>query len=196
MSFNRDQRGDTLIELMIAIAILSMAIVIAVTSMGYGLSLALTTGERTAVRGELNSQLAFVRFARDAYITNENSAGGQLWQDLVSRVDPATSNEGTVCDLANGRPYNQPNMFYIETSDALAANSGSLLVNSVNNYPYTDGINPDMATGQAVPGKGMWLIARSDNPSEYIDFYSKACWSPPTRGPAQQLSTVLRMYTP
>ena len=201
MMKSKGQQGDTLIEVMIAIAILSMAVVIAVTSMSYGLSLAFMTGERTAVRGELNAQLSVVRYSRDAYLNDTvlsgaDSPGGKLWQDLVTRVEAASVDDGTMCDNTNDRPFSQSGMFYIDMDAALNATDATQFTSSVNDYPQSDGINPDRASGQAVPGGGVWLIARSDEPTQYIDFYAKACWSPLAGNNMQQMSTVLRMYTP
>jgi len=78
----RNQRGDTLVEVLMAIVVLAMVIVGAITVMSRGLKASQLAVERTQVRLEVNSQLEMLRYLRDGYASDPNSQAGQTWVGL------------------------------------------------------------------------------------------------------------------
>lgn len=184
----RKQAGDTLVEVLIATAILSLAMAGALTAMSYGQGIALRSVERTEVQGLLNSQLSYLRYARDQAIANDPA----LWDAIKLKATSSVPASGSVC---NGtRPvYTNSSMFYIQESTAAVPTP------SVVGYPMSSPGVPTAASGTPTPGSGIWIDAVKGgtvpNP-EYIDFYVKACWSPASGTVAQESRTVMRLYVP
>jgi Tfp pilus assembly protein PilV len=67
------QRGDTLVEALMAIVIISVVIVGAMTMMSRGLAVAQIALEHSQTRLMINSQLEMLRFARDSYLKDKTN---------------------------------------------------------------------------------------------------------------------------
>jgi len=181
----RPERGDTLIEVLIATAILGAAIVGGLTAMNYGYAIANNAVERTQVEGTMNSQLSYIRYARDGFIrANKQAVDGpsKMWAAIMSRVTSGASSQA-VC---NGTAPQAVNGFYIR-DDFTNLNETSVIA-----YDGTS------ATTLAEPGGGMWLEGRrvSTSAVQYVDFYAKACWQSIGSNPQQEARTVMRLYVP
>jgi Tfp pilus assembly protein PilV len=178
------ERGDTLVEVLIAVTILSAAIVGGLAIMNHGYSLASNAVERTQVQATMEGQLSIIRYARDAYIRageQPTDAGSRLWDGMQTYVTTGASSQA-VC---NGNTPQPQNGFWLR--DTL----NNLDEASVNNYSGT------VATALATPGQGMWLEARRSGGSlPYIDFYVKACWQGIGNVAQQEARSVLRLYVP
>ena len=185
MMSRKTQRGDTLVEVLIATSILGAAIVGGLTAMNAGYAVASNSVERTQVQATMNSQLAMIKYARDAFFRANQQAsdnGSKLWVALMSKVTTAASSQ-TVC---NGNVPQPVNGFYI--NDDLS----TLTDTSVIDYSGT------AATALAAPGAGMWIEGRqsSGGSVKYVDFYVKACWQAIGTSPQQEERTVMRLYVP
>ena len=80
------KRGDTLIEVMLAVGIFSMVAVAVVAVMSGGTSSAQTALETTLAREEIDAQAEALRFIQTSYITSresEESKFGQLWKTII-----------------------------------------------------------------------------------------------------------------
>ena len=184
---DRKEAGDTLVEILIATAILGMAIVGALTAMSFGQGIALNATERTSVQGLMNSQLSYLRYARDMKIQNKSDP---LWTAILGKAT-TTDIPSIIC---NGtRPYSRDNsMFYIQEFT-----TSPVVAQQLQAYPVVSGV-PQAATGFPTPGNGIWIEAKSGGttPTAYIDFYVKACWSPAGGTTMQESRTVMRLYVP
>ena len=84
------KRGDTLIEVMLAVGIFSMVAVAVVAVMSSGTSSAQTALETTLAREEIDAQAEALRFIQGAYITDKNtgSAGKytELWKEITKKA--------------------------------------------------------------------------------------------------------------
>lgn len=117
MSLSRQsaKRGDTLIEVMFAIAVFSFVTVITIAMMNSGLSTAENSLELVTARNELNAQAEALRFVHSSYISEKtllpsDSASGdgpyqqydKLWEKIVENaVDPVTAQASGLLDLAD-----------------------------------------------------------------------------------------------
>lgn len=183
----RNEAGDTLVEVLIATAILGLAVVGAMAAMTFGQGIALSSVERTEVQGLMNSQLSYMRYARDIVAQGGTSS---LWTDMASRAQPDTTPVSST--LCNGtRPYYSAGMFYIQEFNGATPPS-------IIDYPTTSPAVAKAATAAASPGDGMWIEARRGGAvgTEFIDFYVKSCWSGVGDGPMQEARTVMRLYVP
>lgn len=94
------KRGDTLIEVMLAVGIFSMVAVAVVAVMSGGTSSAQTALETTLAREEINTQAEALRFIQSAYIAEKDSnvgKFGELWQAItkesINFANPENINE-------------------------------------------------------------------------------------------------------
>lgn len=179
-----NERGDTLVEVLIAVAVLSVAIVGGLGIMNFGYSLANNAVERTQVQASMNSQLAMISYARDAYIQankQPSSGGSRAWQAIMSHVTTGAPNT-SVCNGATPQPSGG---FYVK-EDIATLDTASVT-------PF----NGAAATTLAQPGSGMWVEGRQAGGSvHYVDFYVKSCWSPIGANADQTSRTVMRLYVP
>ena len=176
------ERGDTLIEVLIATAILAAAVVGGLGIMNFGFGVILNAVERTQVQAAVTSQISLARFARDEDVRDRaglGGAGGTLWNDILARA--STNYTSSVCDPATGAPAPGDNPFYINEDGSAITTAG---------VP---------ATPTAVPtaGNGLWVEAhRPSATTTYVDVYVKACWRPSAGSTSQEAKSVVRLYVP
>lgn len=175
------QRGDTLIEVLMAVAVLSLVIVGSITLMTRGLEAAQSALEHSEARASVNSQLEMLRYLRDQYSTNKASADAATWLAIVggSNVNPTDYASG-----CNVTPAKSGTAFYLDKSTG-----------PVQDVPFDATKQP---TTFATPGKGMWIEATPSNAISpaYIDFVVRACWQALGGGAMQQTVTAERLYDP
>lgn len=179
---SRTERGDTVVEVLIAIAILSLVIVGALRVMSAGQATAYNAVERTQVQALLSSQLSLVRYMRDEYIRAGNASttpAAADWNTVVGRFDAATiDNDPCSGSVRSG--------FYI-TEDYTAAPASQHVI---SNYSYS------AATGAPGAGNGVWLEAQQVPAGNFVDVVAKACWSPAGSNVSQQSKIVSRLAIP
>ncbi|MBR3204754.1 hypothetical protein IKF81_03690 [Candidatus Saccharibacteria bacterium] len=82
-------RGDTLIEIMISVAVFSMVSVGAIQIMNRGVYSSQEALEVTMARSEIDAQAEALRFIHEAYISNmsdSNDPYAVLWQKIISKA--------------------------------------------------------------------------------------------------------------
>ncbi len=181
----RSERGDTIIEAVLALAIFAMVTVSMFAIMQRGASGAYDSLERNQVRMLLNEQTELLNFIRDEY-TNSKGLGvtplpgtpAALWVAIRDTVTATTIPSADLC--TSGASH----QFYIER-------------NATNVYELKTSLIA--ATGLPSPGKGLW-VQKVDPTAPGIkrnfhDFYVMACW-PSTTTNVQTISTVVRLYEP
>ena len=84
------KRGDTLIEVMLAVGIFSMVAVAVVAVMSGGTSSAQTALETTLTREEIDAQAEALRFIQTSYISDKASGNdsdySKLWKYITSKA--------------------------------------------------------------------------------------------------------------
>lgn len=176
------QRGDTLVEVLMAIMVLSIIIVGSISLMARGLQIAQNALEHSETRQGVNSQLDMLRFLRDQYSTNATSADAATWKSIITSSNGAQTDYSSGCNVTTAK---NGTAFYLDKS------SGSVqkVAFDATQLPATF----------ATPGKGMWVEAAPSaagmSPA-YVDFVVRACWSPLGSGPMQQTVTAERLYDP
>lgn len=183
------QRGDTLIEVLLAITVFGVAVVGAFSLMNRGVTQMYDSMEKSEVRLLLNRQTESLTYARDQYLhrlsgialTNQHDiAAADLWVAL-SAIDPVDD----VPALDNCS--NTHNAFSIDrTVDA----SGDVYI-SLNSS--VTGLASDFPS----PGDGIWMQKIESDATAlvpYKDFYVRACWIQASSSQQQVLSTVVRLY--
>ena len=179
-----NQRGDTLVEVLMAIVVLSMVIVGAITMMSRGLKASQIAVEHTQVRMQINSQLEMIRYLRDSYISDPSSTPAQRWTSLFGGTPTyATTTNSNYSDTTCGVTASKTG-FYLTQSGA------NVTINQFN--PATQ------PATYARPGQGLWMeITRSNAISPaYVDILVRACWSGIGDSADQQSVTAIRLYDP
>lgn len=180
----RAERGDTLIEVLLGIVILSMIVVGAITLMGFGIAQAENSVEHSEVRTQIDGQANILLYLRDQYVAADKVATptSAVWAAiLASHVTPVASSasEPTQVDTCT----HTGSSFYLDQSNpnlpAISTSIGS---------PVTF----------AKSGQGLWIDAYAPYVTppapQYVDFIIKGCWQPAGNGPEQQEASVIRIY--
>lgn len=182
------ERGDTLVEVLVAITVLGVVVVGAFSLMNRGVAQMYDSMEKSEVRLLLNRQIESLTYGRDQYflqlscptsVSTYDQAAVNLW----CRVRSQTS-VGSIPNLNSCNIQSPQNAFWITTD----ANNFLSLQTTMSS-----------ATADAfpAPGDGIW-IQKIDSAAgvqvPYKDFYIRACWRQNTSPETQTLSTVVRLY--
>lgn len=184
----RSERGDTLIEVMLATVILAVVTVGTFGIMNRGIAMSQEVLERTEVRARLNEQLELATYFRDQYAD-------------ARRTDvPLTAYPASVGNSIINRSMNSALVTGTAPS-ACAPNSGAFSLQrdaTTNQYRLVDYPVAVTPPTTPTPGSGLWLeVAQSPGsaPVPYIDIYAKACWQT-IGGNTGTQSSVMRLYVP
>lgn len=178
------ERGDTLIEVMLGIAILSIIIVGAITLTGFGIAQSQTAVEHSQTRAQINGQGNVLEYLRDQYIAanHANSGASATWIAILSSYlnNSAVPAEVDTCSKGS-RP------FYLNQSVAGTTLNAPAISTAIGT-----------ASTNAQPGQGLWIDAYrptvpAGNP-RYIDFVIKGCWNAIGGGAVQQEASIVRLY--
>lgn len=190
------KRGDTIVEVLIAVTVFSLLAVTSLSVMNKGVNTAQRALEISLVRQEMNSQAEMLRFVHDSYISGADSAPGKVWADVIKDVNvTAASSLASLSSLATDcRP---------PSSKAFIINPKQLNVVNGTDYFKTAQIFPKIAfnsSGAVTRVEGFWVQqlktpAFSGAPG-YRDFHIRACWSAPGSSVPITLGTIVRLYEP
>jgi prepilin-type N-terminal cleavage/methylation domain-containing protein len=173
------QAGDTLVEVLMAIVIISVIIVGAITMMNRGLTAAQIAMEHSQVRLSVNGQIEMLRYARDRYVENDNEPSANQWEAVIAATNQQAVNYDSGCAITSGKQA-----FYM-------TKSGSQVTR--NNYTVSS------PATVAVPGTGLWVesvaSAAGITPA-YVDFVVRACWQGLGSTGQQRTVTAVRLYDP
>lgn len=95
------KKGDTLIEVTLAVGIFSMIAIAIVAVMSNGVANAQTALESTLTREEIDSQAEALRFIHSSYIANVNNTDNRyraLWDAIVNNAIDLEGAEGSISD--------------------------------------------------------------------------------------------------
>jgi prepilin-type N-terminal cleavage/methylation domain-containing protein len=178
MAYSKE-RGDTLVEVLMAIVIISIVIVGAMTMMSRGLSVAQIALEHSQTRLMINSQLEMLRFARDSYVKDKTNVNALQWQAIVTASNATAVAYNASCNVTGGKQG-----FYMSKTNT-----------QVMRNTYT----PSTPAALPSPGQGLWVESVSSaggvSPA-YLDIVVRACWQAAGSGGQQATVTAQRIYDP
>lgn len=204
---NEHQKGDTLIEVLFAFAVLSLVVVGALSIMNRGTDTAEQSFETTLVRQQVDGQANVLRYLHDSYVARYtpgataaslgvNTPAGQ-WATMSNALSATTAS--SITDL---------------TACPATAPSGSFVLNPTNAkfVPVNTGMSKATtfaqiaykADGTFDSAQGIWIEgirapASTDvnqQNTRYIDFHIIACWDSPGGGSPSTIGTIVRLYEP
>ncbi|MGB4761779.1 MAG: prepilin-type N-terminal cleavage/methylation domain-containing protein [Candidatus Saccharimonas sp.] len=192
----RYQKGDTLIELVIAFAIFSLAAVTTLVILNKGIATTQRTLEATLVRQQVDSQAELIRYI---HYTQD-----PLWDVLVDPANiaaapaPISSNSDT-CPAVGSSAVGQG--FYIRPAVAADPANTTFTRLPINGTTYRQAQTYSKIdyTTAASPSEGIWIqVAEAQNDTSTTvrayDFYIHACWSSVGLDRPMTLGTIVRLY--
>lgn len=182
------ERGDTLVEVLVAVAVMAAITVGVLGVLNRGIGEALNASERVAVRSLVSDQIELLNYVRDAYVQAEpndrNAYPASLWTAIRNLGGPGAPNIRSVSDCTDGN-----RAFYIEYD------------NTTTRYEVRDFNGSAVASAIPGPNNGLWIDPKKfDSTSvpgagvSYVDLSVKACWRPVSGSVDQNLSSVVRLY--
>lgn len=187
------QRGDTIIEVLLAFTVFSMVSVGTMTVMGQGTNASQRALEITLVRQQIDAQAEALRAAHQAY-SSSGSPDTSEWKKFAIAGSSHYAN-------SNACPAEQvdiPNSFLINPKNGEVA-TGNWLKNIATSteYPYAH-VKQNGATTESY---GIWIERTykpgGNAPGSY-DFDIRACWygAGLSNETPMQIETTVRLYEP
>lgn len=171
MKRNQVERGDTLVEVTVAMAVLGLMLAASLAVINRGLMGVSNAVERTSVRASLSSQAELLRYVFDDPVTNKD-----VYDKILSRTQPNNNLGQKGCEIGNNSG------FYLSVSGV-----PPVKIHELNQAGTTDLTNNVYGQPEAGDDKGnslgIWIEGdkhdgqKGDMPG-YIDFYVRACWTP------------------
>ncbi len=204
------QRGDTLIEVLLAFSIFSLVTVGALTLMNQGAALSQRSLEIGLVRQAVNAQAVTLRFLHDSYVTSyvpgqsfdpnaTNKGPAWQWQNMTNSIALAGATSATSIGGSNTTcPTPAPGSFIMDTQLGQFVSPSAMVYQPATTYAqvgYSNGPKPF----------GIWIEAIRSAPNTtdtfqshlgYIDFHILACWPGPGSSIPMTLATIVRLYEP
>ena len=171
MKRNQAERGDTLVEVTVAMAVLGLMLAASLAVINRGLMGVSNAVERTSVRASLSSQAELLRYVFDDPVTNEETYKKILKRKLNNNL----GQKG--CEIGNGSGFylsvgsgtSPVEMYELNPADT------AHLANNVYGQP-------EAARDKSGNSRGIWIEGDKhdgkDGMPGYIDFYVRACWTP------------------
>lgn len=172
MKRNQAERGDTLVEVTVAMAVLGLMLAASLAVINRGLMGVSNAVERTSVRASLSSQAELLRYVFDDPVTNKVT-----YENILKRTNPNASLGKNGCEIGNGG-------FYLSVSGVPPVKMHALnqadtvgLTNNVYGQPEAGEVGNNSGVSRGIWIEGDKHDGQGDMPG-YIDFYVRACWTP------------------
>ena len=173
MGKKRAERGDTLVEVTVAMAVLGLMLAASLAVINRGLMGVSNAVERTSVRASLSSQAELLRYVFDDPVANKATYG-----EILKRTQPNGKLGQNGCEIGGGG-------FYLSVNNK----TGTPPVEIHELDPAKTKQLTDNVYGQPEAGNdkgnslGIWIEGdkhdgQKDGMPGYIDFYVRACWTP------------------
>ncbi len=182
--------GDTVVELLFAFAIFSLAAVSTIVLLNQGIAVSQRSMEKGLVRQQIDSQAEMLRYAKE---TNDPA-----WKNLIANflvTNPMALARDTCPAVAElgARSFfltrDSAGKFVINTISAASGNYTPAATYAKIDYTAT---NPS--------ANGMWLqVVKAENRSgktmlDAYDFYIHACWDSVGTSMPMTTGTIVRLY--
>lgn len=176
MKRNQAERGDTLVEVTVAMAVLGLMLAASLAVINRGLMGVSNAVERTSVRASLSSQAELLRYVFDDPVTNKVT-----YENILKRTNPNASLGKNGCEIGNNSGFylsvnNKTGTPPVEMHELNKADTADL-TNNVYGQPEAGEVGNNSGVSRGIWIEGDKHDAQGDMPG-YIDFYVRACWTP------------------
>lgn len=193
MIMKRFKKGDTLIEVTLAVAVFSMVMVVGIGAMNGGMARTQASLQLSLARDAMNSQAETLRYINNIYLNKYASGSGDMfskWREITAKAKTSATRlnncpaDQTAFDALNAIAVNVNN-----PSSRLITGDGQ--ITPANTYPQL------IVNGTTTTSQGMWIeVVRPPARSGYYDFHIRACWIAPGNNTPTTLGTIVRLYDP
>lgn len=172
MKRNQAERGDTLVEVTVAMAVLGLMLAASLAVINRGLMGVSNAVERTSVRASLSSQAELLRYVFDDPVTNKVT-----YENILKRTNPNASLGKNGCEIGNGG-------FYLSVGSSTSPvemyelNSAGTTELANNVYGQPEAVGDNKGNSRGIWIEGDKHDGQKDGMPGYIDFYVRACWTP------------------
>ena len=176
MKRNQAERGDTLVEVTVAMAVLGLMLAASLAVINRGLMGVSNAVERTSVRASLSSQAELLRYVFDDPVTNKD-----VYDKILSRTQPNNNLGQNGCEIVGGGFYLSVNNktgtppVEIHELDSVDTNK---LANNVYGQPEAGEVGNNSGVSRGIWIEGDKHDGQQNGMPGYIDFYVRACWTP------------------
>lgn len=195
------QRGDTIIEVLLAVAVFSLVAVGALVVMNRGTNASQRGLEVTLVKQQVDSQAEALRAAQqDYFVTRSNGSSPANNTPAYAWTLARTAGTQTIVASQTACPTNFGDAFAMNGRNATYIRNTSL-ADSANIVPYAQAkytsdtvTDPNYTTISRV--YGIWITRQTVagfTPTAY-DFTIHACWYGPGSQVPMQIQTIVRLY--
>lgn len=193
-SDRKHDRGDTIVEVMFAIAIFAAIASGSLAIMNRGVQTTQRSLEISQVRQAMNDQAELLRYVEQNALSTGDTSG--LWATLTTTayqettVSPYGHLTAGQCPQSSGDLELGAKPFIIDPAGSMTIRTNSLFGNSSTvAYPQI------VYTGGSYQGTyGLWIEEQSKGTNDYIDFNIRACWNAPGSAVPVTLGTIVRLY--
>jgi len=205
----QNQRGDTIIEVLFAVAVFAIVAVGGMAIMNQGTATAQRSLEVTQVRQQIDAQAEAIRYIHQAYVASYQQGGtptgtAAQWPAMTNpTTGRGASAASDFSQLASGAacpttvPGERP--FVLNARRASLSNIAPTMTPPANASlpPFAHVIyNSDSSINSVY---GLWIEAVpsvSTNGPGFVDFHIRACWDGPGSTVPITLGTIVRLYEP
>lgn len=179
LKFSKNTRGDTLVEVMLALAALSAVLFMSWSTVNKSSQIGLSARQRIVMVNALKEQAEILQAkyanaeSQPMIIANTN---GSIPSGGLPMLPASASVSATPCDVARNAADNSP-----------APGSAAFHFNS--NTAPTQGVRSGVNGYQ---NAYIWVQKKvSPTPTDYVDFYIRGCWRTINSGQAEDNSQIV-----
>ena len=173
MKRNQAERGDTLVEVTVAMAVLGLMLAASLAVINRGLMGVSNAVERTSVRASLSSQVELLRYVFDDPVANK-----EAYKWILDHTGSNVSLGQNGCEIGGGGFYlsvnNKTGTPPVEIHELDSAGINKL-ANNVYGQPEA---GDDKGNSRGIWIEGDKHDVQQNGMPGYIDFYVRACWTP------------------
>lgn len=206
----RQDRGDTLIEVLFAITIFSLIVVTSMSLMNQGVAASQRSLETTLVRQQIDGQAEALRFLHESYVqayqsgqtfnlTDTIVTPAEEYYQIIQFVDRGGNTKASKFggNTACAVPFSASKDFIINAVSAKLVNT----TNKPTVFQKATTYAQLTYTGNTLDtSKGMWIEGVrspvSGTSAGYIDFHIRACWNVLGSDVPMNIGTIVRLYEP
>lgn len=203
------QEGDTIIEVLFAVAVFAMVAVGSLAIMNQGTAAAQRSLEITLVRQQIDAQADAIRYIHQAYVAAYQGSGSAPsgtaaeWVKMTNKATGKGADSASDFGLTNGAtcpdrvPGQKPFILDARTATVWGPAPDMSAPDGASLPPFSQVIyNDDSSISRAY---GIWIEAvpsTGSNGTGFVDFHIRACWDAPGSSAPMTLGTIVRLYEP
>lgn len=194
------ERGDTIIEVIFAVAIFSFVAISSLTIMNQGIAIGERALEITLVRQQVHAQAEALRFIHEARVVGPSSTHADTWRRLVTDYGQTVASsygmEGSECALPEGGSYKP---FILNARTAQIWGSAPIVAPSDPSLPPYSQVAYSADDSSIQAAYGIWVESVPSSSlmvKKFVDFHIRACWPAPSGSQPMTMGTIVRLYDP